>query len=40
MRELRRVMAKVDGKQSELLLESDLNQKIADQALSARGELP
>ena len=32
MRELRRVMAKVDGQQSELLLESDLNQKIADQA--------
>lgn len=32
MRELRRVMAKVDGQQSELMLESDLNQKIADQA--------
>ena len=32
MRELRRVMAKVDGQQSELMLESDLNQKIADKA--------
>ena len=32
MRELRRVMAKVDGLQSELLLESDLNQNIADNA--------
>lgn len=32
MRELRRVMAKVDGQQSELMLESDLNQKIIDRA--------
>ena len=32
MRELRRVLGKVDGEQSELMLESDLNQKIADKA--------
>ncbi len=32
MRELRRVMAKVDGQQSDLMLEADLNQKITDQA--------
>ena len=32
MRELRRVMGKVDGQQSDLLLEADLNQKIIDKA--------
>ena len=32
MRELRRVLAKVDGQQTELLLEADLNQKMADEA--------
>ena len=32
LRELRRMMAKVDGERSELLLESDLNQNITDQA--------
>ncbi len=32
MRELRRMMAKVDGQQSELMLEADLNQKHLDDA--------
>ncbi|MBQ9007896.1 MAG: DEAD/DEAH box helicase [Clostridia bacterium] len=32
MRELRRVLARVDGQQSELLLESDLNQNLTDKA--------
>lgn len=32
MRELRRVMGKVDGRQSDLLLEADLNQKIIDKS--------
>ncbi len=32
MREMRRVMAKVDGIQSDLMLEADLNQKITDEA--------